>query len=116
MLDFGDRDRPTDVAGVYFEIEELQVLLGLAVRGFRVEVTATSALYEEVVVFRRDGSPAVVLATLHKSPDGFLILTRQDPDNPFGAPSSRDAFQDLETAVPTLRRLLARQPSRGAQR
>ena len=82
-----------DVAGVWFELEELRRLQAIGVADVRVEILATNVAYEEVVLFRRGGSPAPILATLHKAPDGDLVVTRLD-DARLATPRNANRLRD----------------------
>ena len=94
-----------DVAGVWFELEELRRLQAIGVAGGRGELLAPPRAYEEVVLLRRGGAPAPILATLHKAPDGDLVVTRLD-DARLATPGTRTAFATLDATLPVLRRML----------
>ncbi len=91
--------RPLDVAGVYFELAELASVRRLDRPGVRIEIVVTTSSYEEVIVFRGSGSPSMVLGTLHKSPDGLFMLTRNDPERSLVAPGVTRAYVSLEDAM-----------------
>ena len=106
------RAREADVEGVFFELSELEVLRGLDCPGVGVEIVVTAPSYQEVVVFRAAGSPSAVLGTLHKSPDGLFMLTREDTDLSLVAPGVRRAYLSLEDVLSGLEWVLGRRPAR----
>ena len=105
-------DRPLDVEGVYFDMGELETVRRLELPGARVEIVVVAVAYEEIVVFRGSGSPSSVLGTLHKSPEGFFLLTREDPDRSLVAPGDRRAYLTLPDALAGLGWVLSHRPAR----
>lgn len=104
--------RGDDIEGVYFALSELEILRDVGFPGVQLEIVATRPSYEEVIVFRRTGSPSPVLGTLHKSPEGFFMLTREDPDHTLVAPSVRRAYLTLEDVLASLSFILSRRRER----
>ena len=95
-----------EISGVYFAVEELESLVGLSLPGVRVEIATTSSMYEELALIRLRGSPSTILGTLHKTPDGLLILTRKDASRP-ACPGPREAYVTVDDAVHGMSRLAA---------
>ena len=95
-----------EAEGVYFTPDELAALCACKLPGVRVEIVATASAYEEVAVFRRRRTPATILGTLHKRPDGTMIVSELREGRLFTPPSARTAFADLAQALPALLELL----------
>lgn len=97
-----------EVVGVYFDIEELKAVIGLSWQSVQLEIVAAARNYEEIVVFRRLGPPAVIVGTLHKTGDGFFVLTIESKRRPLSAEGVRATFATLAEAVAKAERVMVR--------
>ena len=94
--------------GVFFSMEELDVLTHLKLPGIIVQVESPACLSrEEQAVFRLRWAPHLIAATLHKTPTDAMILTTYDIDEAGSRPDCEATAPDLWTVVRMLRHSFA---------
>ncbi len=96
------------LTGISFEIDELRALRALALPGIRVGIdTASDRTVEELIVFRLQSEPAVVAATLRRSPTGPYKLVGYDLSGEANEPLIEASFPDFDLTLYALRELFS---------